>query len=65
MPFPSPGDLPNPGIEPTSPALQVDSLPSEAPGKPHRRPSLFQALTGPKPFEISLFFGHMEDAVLV
>ena len=27
--FPSPGDLPNPGIEPRSPSLQVDSLPSE------------------------------------
>ena len=34
LPFPSPGDLPNPGIEPRSPALQVDSLPSEPPGKP-------------------------------
>ena len=34
MPFPSPGDLPNPGIEPRSPALQVDSLPAEPPGKP-------------------------------
>ena len=33
-PFPSPGDLPNPEIEPTSPALQVDSLPAELPGKP-------------------------------
>ena len=33
--FPSPGDLPNPGIEPQSPALQVDSLPSEPPGKPN------------------------------
>ena len=33
LPFPSPGDLPNPGIEPRSPALQVDSLPSEPPGK--------------------------------
>ena len=31
---PSPGDLPNPGIEPRSPALQVDSLPAELPGKP-------------------------------
>ena len=30
----SPGDLPNPGIEPRSPALQMDSLPSEPPGKP-------------------------------
>ena len=35
LPFPSPGDLPNPGIEPGSPALQVDSLPSEPPGKPN------------------------------
>ena len=33
-PFPSPGDLPNPGIEPGFPALQADSLPSEPPGKP-------------------------------
>ena len=34
LPFPSPGDLPNPGIEPRSPAMQADSLPSEPPGKP-------------------------------
>ena len=33
LPFPSPGDLPNPGIEPKSPALQADSLPSEPTGK--------------------------------
>ena len=33
-PFPSSWDLPNPGIEPESPALQGDSLPSEPPGKP-------------------------------
>ena len=32
--FPPPGDLPNSGIEPRSPALQADSLPSEPPGKP-------------------------------
>ena len=32
LPFPSPGDLPDPGIEPTSPALQADALPSEPPG---------------------------------
>ena len=31
--FPSPGDLPDPEIEPRSPALQADSLPSEPPGK--------------------------------
>ena len=29
LPFPSPGDLPDPGIEPGSPALQADSLPYE------------------------------------
>ena len=34
FPFPSPGDLPNPRIESTSPALQVDALPSELLGKP-------------------------------
>ena len=32
--FPSPGDLPNPGIKPRSPALQADSLPAEPQGKP-------------------------------
>ena len=32
--FPSPGDLPNPGIEPRSPALQADFLPCEPPGRP-------------------------------
>ena len=34
QPFPSPGDLPNPGIKPRSPTLQEDSLPSEPSGKP-------------------------------
>ena len=34
LPFPSPGDLPDPGTEPRSPALQADSLPSEPPKKP-------------------------------
>ena len=33
LPFPSPGDLPDPGVEPGSPALQADTLPSEPPGK--------------------------------
>ena len=33
VPFSSPGDLPNPGIKPRSPALQVASLPAELPGK--------------------------------
>ena len=36
LPFPSRGDLPDPGIKPWSPALQADALPSEPPGKPWR-----------------------------
>ena len=39
LPFPSPGDLPDPGINPGSPALQADSLPSESLGKPFKPPS--------------------------
>ena len=34
VPFPSPGDLPDPGIESGSLAFQADALPSEPPGKP-------------------------------
>ena len=37
LPFPSPGDLSNPGIKPRSPTLQTDILTSEPPGKPRRR----------------------------
>ena len=36
LPFPSPGDLPNPGIEPRSSTLQADALPSELPERPQR-----------------------------
>ena len=42
LPFTSPGDLPNPGIEPRSPTLQVDSLPIEPPGKPECQESSVQ-----------------------
>jgi len=35
LPFPSPGELPNPGTEPRFPVLQEDSLPSEPPRKPY------------------------------
>ena len=34
LPFPSPGDLPDPGIKPGSPALEADALTSEPPEKP-------------------------------
>ena len=37
LPFPSPGDLPNPGIEPRSPTLQADAVASEPLGKPKER----------------------------
>ena len=42
LPFPSPGDLPNPGMEPRSPALQTDALLSEPLGKPRTRGSKHQ-----------------------
>ena len=35
LPLPSPGDPPDAGIKPRSPALQTDALPSEPPGKPY------------------------------
>ena len=41
QPFPSLGNLPNPGIEPTSPTLQADSLPAEPQGKPSDNEALF------------------------
>ena len=49
--FPSSGDLPDPGIVPRSPALQADSLPSEAPGKPllSFTPAILGAPPGPGP----------------
>ena len=40
LPCPPPGDLLNPGIQPRSPALEADALPSEPPGKPWFKPSL-------------------------
>ena len=48
LPFPSPGDLPNPGIDPGFPTLQADSLPSKPPGKPLLRiVSLLNTFYGP------------------
>ena len=43
LPYPAPADLPDPGIEPWSPTLQTDSLPSEPPGKPGANPAQKQA----------------------
>ena len=44
QPFPSPGDLPNPGTKPRSPALQADSLPAETAGKPNSIMMCFSCL---------------------
>ena len=50
LPFPSPGDLPNPGIESRSPTLQVDSLPAVPEGKPlGTRPADSEILEAVKP----------------
>ena len=40
LPFPSPGDLPDPGIEPGFPTLEADALTSEPPGKPQYLPPI-------------------------
>ena len=52
LPFLSSGDLPNPGIEPGSPALQVDFLLSEQPGKP------LSPLSGEFLVFVVFFFNH-------
>ena len=50
LPFPSPGDLPEPGIEARSPALQADSLPSEPPGNPKEKRLVVKRGASPSPF---------------
>ena len=59
LPFPSPGDLPNPGIEPRSPALQVDALPSEPPGKPFNFKSSAFLIWKAKYFPLCSFCHHL------
>ena len=48
LPFPSPGDLPDPGIKPGSPALQADALLSEPPGKHSNKVIFLQIIHGVK-----------------
>ena len=50
LPFPSPGDLPDPGIKPGSPTLQADTLPSEPPGKPAMWETWFNSWVGKIPW---------------
>ena len=49
LPFPSPGDLPDPGIKPGSPALQTDALRSEPPGKPSNTMDCYKKCHSPWP----------------
>ena len=55
LPFPSPGDLSDPGIKPGSPALRADSLPAKLPGKP-KAPSVEHKS------EVSETDGHYKDS---
>ena len=54
LPFPSSGDLPDPGIEPRSPVLQVDSLPAEPQGKPRKPIHLVKNSNGLEVYESSV-----------
>ena len=65
LPFPSPGDLPNPGIEPGSPTLKAHSLPSEPPGKPLTKvwgqKNIFYASRNKKKAEIVILISEKID----
>ena len=71
LPFPSPGDLPNPGIEPGSPALEADALTSEPPGKPRNKSKLLTLLltnckseipmTSPTPLDLINFLEQLTE----
>ena len=62
LPFPSPGDLPNPGIKPGSPGLGADALTAELPGKPEILNTYYQILktyylgSNYRPIEETFFF---------
>ena len=60
LPFPSPGDLPNPGMEPRSPALQSDSL---LQGKPAQEFSVPKLL--PNNTSGDLFCSYMSEVLVV
>ena len=65
LPLASPGDHPNPGIEPGSPALQADSLPSEPLGRPPKEPGrLVEVLLGFEPMISCLLDRHFNQLSL-
>ena len=61
LPYPSPGDLPDPGIKPRSPALEADALTSEPPGKPDRNipDQIFQNSNESFPWEVRICMGEV------
>ena len=61
LPFPSPRDLPDPSIEPRSPALQADALTSEPPGKPIAKEAVIKTI--PKKKKCKKAKGLSEKAV--
>ena len=72
LPCPSPGDLPNPGIELRSPALQADSLPSGPPRKPFAKHLLYSGHSLSSPVQVILttalwdrcyYYAHFTDKV--
>ena len=58
LPFPSPGDLPDPGIEPGPPSLEADALTSEPPRKPYRMLMFTQMFKFHKIFFRKVFSSH-------
>ena len=56
LPFPSPGDLPDPGIKPRSPTLQADALTSEPPGKPDL---IYWPINGKNSSYLEISFTHL------
>ena len=65
LPFPSPGDLPNTGIEPGPPALQADSLPSEPPGGAAARERALQIVLRTCSREVGMAGGVRTYVILV
>ena len=66
LPFPSPGDLPNPGIEPRSPTLQAYTLQSEPPGKPIisiDKPSNMNLITFETLLVLESYYQHIKEVV--
>ena len=64
LPFPSPGDLPDPGIEPRSPALQAHDLPTELWGQPLGSMDILTILISSNPWTWNLFHLFMSSSVL-